>query len=123
VATLLSVLLEGRLIDLFDQLIVWTPADVTSRLFGLVSGIVLTAVGIAVYVRPRLGAGPPEAVMLAIHRRSRLRLGYAKLLLDVLCVLGGWRLGGSVGIGTVLAATLVGPLVDWLLHWMDRSRL
>jgi uncharacterized membrane protein YczE len=116
------VLLEGPLIDLLDRLIPCTPAEFVPRLFGLLAGILLTAFGIALYVRPRLGAGPPEAVMPAIHRRGEIRLGFAKLLLDGLCVLAGWRLGGNVGVDTVLAAALVGPLVDAVLSWMGRFR-
>jgi uncharacterized protein len=123
VATLLSVLLEGPLIDIFDGMILWKPAGLGPRFVGLGAGILLSAVGIAVYVTPQLGAGPPEAVMLAIHRRGRLRLAYAKLLLDTLCVFVGWRLGGNIGLGTVLAAVLVGPVVDALVHWIERFRL
>jgi uncharacterized membrane protein YczE len=119
VATLLSVLLEGPLLDLFDGLLRWAPDGLVARASGLLVSICLMGLSIALYVSPQLGTGPPEGLMFVLHRRLSLRLGHAKLLMDSVCVLAGWLLGGNVGVGTVLAAVLLGPIVDILLPRMS----
>jgi uncharacterized membrane protein YczE len=80
-------------------------------------------VGIALYVSPRLGAAPPEGLMLAVQRRLRLPLGQARLLVDGLALVGGWSLGGEVGVGTVITALGIGPLVHVFHGWFRRIPL
>ena len=114
-ATVASVLLEGPLIDLFDGLVPAAGPRLPVRTLWLVTGTLVMAFGIALYVTPRLGAAPPEGLMFAVQRRLALSLIRARLLVDGLALLGGVALGGSVGVGTVLLAGLVGPLMG-LFH-------
>jgi uncharacterized membrane protein YczE len=79
------------------------------------TGIALNAVATAAYIGARLGPGPRDGLMTGLVRRSgrSVRLVRTSLELTVLAV--GWLLGGTVGVGTVLYAVAIGPLVHLLL--------
>jgi uncharacterized membrane protein YczE len=119
IGTGLSVLLEGPLID-FAGGLVGIPTGWWGRAVFLLAGAMGVAVGIALYVSPRLGAAPPEGLMFAVQRRLRLPLGQARLLVDGVALAGGWTLGGEVGVGTVITALGVGPLVHVFHGWFQR---
>jgi uncharacterized membrane protein YczE len=53
--------------------------------------------------------------MTGLHRRTGLSLRLVRTSLEVLVVVLGWLLGGVVGVGTVLYALAIGPLVQLLL--------
>jgi uncharacterized protein len=78
----------------------------------LVAGIVLIGPASAFYIGADLGAGPRDTLMLVGARRTRFRIGIVRATLE-LCALGaGIALGGTFGVGTVLFALLVGPIVE-----------
>jgi uncharacterized membrane protein YczE len=110
-ATLASVLLEGPLIDLFDRLVPAASPGLALRALWLAAGTLAMAFGIALYVTPRLGAAPPEGLMFAVKRRLALSLTRARLVVDGIALAAGFALGGTVGIGTVLLAGGVAPLM------------
>ena len=76
----------------------------------LVGGIVLLAFATAVYTGAGLGAGPRDGLMLGLHWRCGLPIWLARTLVEGSALLGGWLLGGNVGIGTVVFAASIGPL-------------
>ena len=45
-----------------------------------------------------------------------------RVLVELSVLLVGWLLGGTVGIGTVLFALLIGPLVHVALPLLDTER-
>jgi uncharacterized membrane protein YczE len=78
----------------------------------LVAGIALIGPATAFYIAADFGAGPRDTLMLVGARRTGLRIGIVRALLE-LCALGaGILLGGTFGFGTVAFALLVGPIVE-----------
>lgn len=78
--------------------------------FSLV-GIALVGIGSALYITCGLGPGPRDGAMTGIHgltgiRVSRVRLGIESTVLAV-----GFLLGGTLGLGTLLFALLIGESV------------
>jgi uncharacterized membrane protein YczE len=110
-ATLASVLLEGPLIDFLDARVPAVAPSWPRAVLWLAVGTATMAFGIALYVTPRLGAAPPEGLMFAVGRRLGLSLTRARLTVDGLALAAGFALGGKVGMGTVVLATAVGPLM------------
>jgi len=77
----------------------------------LAAAIVVNAVGTGLYVGAGLGPGPRDGLMTGLAARGHsIRLVRTLIELSVLAV--GWLLGGSVGIGTVAFALLIGPLAQ-----------
>ena len=81
----------------------------------LVGGLVVNGLAGGLYIGSQLGPGPRDGLMTGLARRTgwSLRLVRTGLELTVLAV--GWLLGGTVGIGTVLYALTIGPLVQFFL--------
>lgn len=78
----------------------------------LIGGIVLLGFATAIYIKAGFGAGPRDALMLALTQRMALRVGVIRWGMEVTVVVIGILLGGSFGIGTIIAAALTGPTVD-----------
>jgi uncharacterized membrane protein YczE len=83
-----------------------------ARFIVLVAGALLLGLGSAIYIKAGFGAGPRDAFMLAITRRSNIRIGVIRWGMELTVVAIGILLGGAFGVGTILFAILVGPSVD-----------
>jgi len=82
------------------------------RLAAVVAGVVLVALGSALYIGAGLGSGPRDSLMLAISARTRVRVGLVRALIEASVLAVGWLLGGAAGVGTVLFAFGIGPAVE-----------
>jgi uncharacterized membrane protein YczE len=91
------------------------PAALPLRLLLLVGGVVLCAVATAMYIGSHFGRGPRDGLMTGLVRRTGLSTRVVRTGIELTVVLLGWLLGGSVGLGTVLFALAIGPLVQPLL--------
>ena len=80
-----------------------------------VAGIVLNAVATAAYIGVRLGPGPRDGLMTGLVRRTGRSVRLVRTSIEVVVVATGWLLGGTLGVGTVLYAVAIGPLVQILL--------
>lgn len=81
----------------------------------LIGGLVVNGLAGGLYIGSQLGPGPRDGLMTGLSRRTgwSLRLVRTGLELSVLAI--GWLLGGTVGVGTVLYAVTIGPLVQFFL--------
>lgn len=89
------------------------PADMPLIVRGLLlaSGIVLNGVASGCYIGAGLGPGPRDGLMTGIVRRTDWPVKWVRMAIEVAVVAVGWLLGGSVGLGTILYAVCIGPLV------------
>jgi uncharacterized membrane protein YczE len=104
------------------------PAALPLRLLLLVGGVVLCAVATAMYIGSHFGRGPRDGLMTGLVRRTGLSTRVVRTGIELTVVLLGWLLGGAVGLGTVLFAVAIGPLVQPMLPWFsvrlpDRERV
>jgi len=82
-------------------------------LFG--AGTLIIAVAICLVITTELGAGPTEVVMLGLIRRG-MDIVPARWIADGTPLVIGTVLGGAIGVGTVLFALLLGPMVKFGLR-------
>ena len=88
--------------------------DLWVRWAMLLGGLVVTALGMALYIGSGLGPGPRDGLMTAISARG-YPLWIVRTVIEVLVLAVGFALGGDVGIGTVLFAFGIGPIGHWFL--------
>ncbi|HEX8584165.1 MAG TPA: hypothetical protein VF680_07125 [Allosphingosinicella sp.] len=81
----------------------------------LVGGIVLQAVAAGTYIGAGLGAGPRDGLMTGLVARTGWSIRSVRGGIEVAVVAIGWLLGGTVGIGTLVYAAAIGPLVQIFL--------
>lgn len=81
----------------------------------LVVGVLLNGAATALYVGVALGPGPRDGLMTGLSARTGLPVGPVRAAIEVSVVAGGWALGGTVGVGTLVYALGIGPVVGLLL--------
>jgi uncharacterized membrane protein YczE len=81
----------------------------------LLSGVVLNGVAGGAYIGAGLGPGPRDGLMTGLVRRTGRSVRVVRTSIEVTVLAAGAALGGTVGIGTVVYALGIGPLVHVLL--------
>jgi uncharacterized membrane protein YczE len=79
--------------------------------FYVLVGISLVGIGSSLYITCGLGPGPRDGAMTGIHNVTGVRVGRVRLAIEVTVLLAGALMGGTVGVGTLLFALLIGHSV------------
>jgi uncharacterized membrane protein YczE len=112
--TLSNVVVVGLAVDAVLTVLP-APGGLPGRAAFAAAGILLSGVATAAYIGVRLGPGPRDGLMTGLVRRTGGPLGPIRTAIEVVVVLTGWLLGGTLGVVTVLYALSIGPLVHLLL--------
>ena len=91
------------------------PSALPGRVALMVIGITGNAIATGMYIGARLGPGPRDGLMTGLNRRTGRPIWLVRTSLEGTVVVLGWLLGGVFGVGTVLYAVTIGPLVQRLL--------
>ena len=87
------------------------------RIAFLVSGIVMNAIATSMYIGAGFGPGPRDGLMTGIHARLGWSIRSVRTTIEVSVLLIGCVLGGTFGVGTVLYALTIGPLIQLCMPW------
>lgn len=113
IGTVSNVIVVGVAVDAVLVLLP-SPASIPVRTAYLLAGILLNAVATGLYIGARLGPGPRDGLMTGLAARG-LSIRLARTTIELSVLAAGWLLGGEVGVGTVLYALTIGPLVQVFL--------
>jgi uncharacterized membrane protein YczE len=119
IGTALNMVMLGLWIDVFRAQ-PWLPSPDTVA-FGALQHLAATglyAFASALYMVADIGAGPRDSVMLGAAARFQTPVRTIRTWIEVLVLGAGWALGGPVGVGTLIYALVVGPLVQACLRWL-----
>lgn len=117
--TLLNMVLIGIFMDMLLGL-GWL-APMTHWWLGLplmLAGLFVIALASYFYIGSGFGAGPRDSLMVALTRKTGLAVGVCRSSIELVAVISGWLLGGMVGVGTVLSALAIGPIVQITFRWL-----
>ena len=108
----------GPIIDFFTMLL--APAGIQNaavavRILILMAGCVILAYGMTIVIKSDAGTGPNDLVAIVISDKTHKNFSIVRIIVDLCFVLIGWLLKGTVGIGTVICAFLVGPVAGIFL--------
>ncbi|MGW0228694.1 membrane protein YczE [Actinopolymorpha singaporensis] len=112
--TVSNALLVGVAVDL-TLAVLPAPDPLAARIAFMLGGVVLNAVATAAYIGARLGPGPRDGLMTGLVGRTGGSVRVVRTSIEVVVLAIGWLLGGTVGVGTVVYALGIGPLVHALL--------
>lgn len=92
----------------------WIPQmnGLFSGIAMLVGGLEMLALGTWLYMKSALGTGPRDALMVALSRKFGRSAGACRAVVDVLVTVIGFCIGGPVGVGTIISAVGLGPLIN-----------
>ena len=112
--TFANAILVGISVDL-TMLVLDDVAGWPARIGLLVAGVLLNALATALYIGALLGPGPRDGLMTGLVRRTGRSIRLIRTSIEVTVLVAGWLLGGTVGVGTLLYAFAIGPVVHVLL--------
>ena len=108
--TVLNVLVIGAVVDLALALLP-EPGPLAVRAGAMLGGVVLMGIGSGLYIGAGLGPGPRDGLMTGVADRGHT-VRSVRTALELAVLVLGWLLGGTVGVGTVVLAVAIGPLVQ-----------
>lgn len=110
IGTIANVLLVGLAADLG----LWLIPEIESlpaRCALLGGGILLNGIASGAYIGAGLGPGPRDGLMTGLSSRTGLSIRGVRTGIEVAVLASGWLIGGTVGVGTILYAVTIGPIV------------
>jgi len=117
--TLSNIILIATFIQVGTQIFPEQSSMTSGILFDLI-GIAMVGLGSALYITCGLGPGPRDGAMTGIHYRTGIRVGRVRLGIELVVLVIGWLMGGTVGVGTALFALLIGQSVAIFLGIVAR---
>jgi uncharacterized membrane protein YczE len=96
-----------------------TPEAIALRVVVMLLGVAIIALGSALYLSTDLGPGPRDGLMTGIHHRFGWSIRRSRTVVELIVLAIGWALGGTVGLGTIVFALGIGPLVQVMLGIVD----
>ncbi|MGV0739095.1 hypothetical protein ABQF35_20930 [Mycobacterium syngnathidarum] len=99
------------------------PAAMPVRIAMMIGAVVLNAVSTVLYIGAGLGPGPRDGLMTGLVARTGLSVRLVRTAIEATVLAVGALLGGTIGIGTVVYAFGIGPLVQLFLRLTPRSLL
>jgi uncharacterized membrane protein YczE len=114
VGTISNVIVIGLAVDATLALLPGAGSAPVAVLM-LLAGVGLNAVACGAYIGAGLGPGPRDGLMTGLVRRTGGSIRVVRLTIEVTVLAAGAALGGTVGVGTVVYALSIGPLVHVLL--------
>ncbi len=111
--TVFDAILVGLFYQMFldSGLFVEQTSFLGSGLYVLV-GMEIICIGALLYMSAGLGAGPRDSLIVGLSKKLNLKMGVAKVILEVFVVFLAFLLGGKLGPGTVVTAFLTGSLLQ-----------
>lgn len=127
IATVINLFLIGYVADFSLNMLtkIFPETNLLGRYILLAVGVVLMCLSSAFYFTANLGVSTYDAVALVIsERQSRVKFRYCRIISDLVCVLigaglcliGGYsfsRVFTVVGVGTIITAFFMGPLIEF----------
>ncbi|EKY3245911.1 membrane protein YczE [Cronobacter dublinensis] len=99
------------------------PSSLAVRSVLLVAAVVVNALATGMYIGAGFGAGPRDGLMTGINARTGWSVRSVRTAIEVSVLLAGWAMGGTLGIGTVVYALAIGPLIQLCLPWFQVRRV
>jgi len=85
---------------------------IVARVAYLIAGMLFIAFGSGLYIGAELGSGPRDGLMLGLNKRFGISIRLARTTIEIVVLVVGLFLGGSLGLGTFVFAFGIGPLVQ-----------
>ena len=111
--TIANAIFIGVWVDLLKPYVPGVPEFIPIEIAYLLLGTLIMGFATAIYIGVDAGAGPRDTLMLGISRVGRVSVRVARTCIEVSVVALGWLLGGPVWLGTLIAAFVIGPAVQF----------
>lgn len=113
----------GPIIDLFTWMFrsyINADAPMVIRGVSMLAGCVVLSAGMSIVINSNAGTGPNDLIAIILSDKlASIEFRWVRVGCDLFFVALGFILGGTVGVGTIVAVFLTGPLVQF---WLPRTK-
>ena len=95
------------------------PGEPVTQLVMSAGGVLVIGLGSGLYLAADLGPGPRDGLMTGLHHRFGWSVRRARTGIELTVLVVGFLLGGTIGLGTILFAFGIGPVVQVFLRVFD----
>ena len=119
IGTILNAIIVSVVIDLSLPYLP-SPESFYLQILQVIIGVLIVGLGSGFYLIANLGPGPRDGLMTGLQNLTDLPIALIRTIIEISAVIGGWYLGGLVGIGTIVFALGIGPCVSAGLFTVSR---
>lgn len=113
VGTILNMLLIGLFVDaIFATELIGKSNSILVGTIMLTMGMIIISFATWFYIGAGMGSGPRDGLMVALTRKTNCTVGLVRSSLELVVLGIGFLLGGHVGVGTVIFALCIGPIMQ-----------
>lgn len=123
VGTIICVIGVGPIIDLGVKVISYFPVEncnLIVKMILVLLGCFIIALGFSVLSASNIGVAPNDIVPFIIQDITKAQYRTVRIIMDAILLIGGFFLGGVVGIGTVISMFAIGSFIQLLLPYGEK---
>ena len=120
IGTIICVIGVGPIIDLGIRVVSVLPVESYSyllKMFLIASGCFIIAIGFSILSATKVGVAPNDIIPFIIKERINCEYRWIRICMDAFLLIGGFMLGGTVGVGTIIAMATTGPFIQLCLPY------
>jgi len=119
IGTILNVIIIALVFD-YTLPYLPNPENYGFKVLQVIIGVLITGLGSGFYLISNLGPGPRDGLMTGVQRITGKPIALVRSTLEVIVVFFGWKLGGTVGLGTIIFALGIGPTVAAGIYFVSK---
>ena len=120
IGTIICVIGVGPIIDLGIRVVSVLPVESYSyllKMFLIALGCFIIAIGFSILSATKVGVAPNDIIPFIIKERINCEYRWIRICMDAFLLIGGFVLGGTVGVGTIIAMATTGPFIQLCLPY------
>jgi len=120
IGTILNVIIIALVLD-YTLPYLPNPENYGFKVLQVIIGVLITGLGSGFYLISNLGPGPRDGLMTGVQRITGKPIALVRSTIEVVVVFFGWKLGGTVGLGTIIFALGIGPAVAVAIYFVSKN--
>ena len=120
IGTIICVIGVGPIIDLGVRVVSVLPVESYSyllKMFLIALGCFIIAIGFSILSATKVGVAPNDIIPFIIKERINCEYRWIRICMEAFLLIGGFMLGGTVGVGTIIAMATTGPFIQLCLPY------
>lgn len=113
----------GPIIDFFNWILgPWFAGEVHFAVKVIVNviGCAILAFGMTIVIKSEAGTGPNDLVAIVISDKLKFKFSVVRVIVDLSFAGIGFLLGGTIGLGTIICAFVVGPVAGLFMPFNEK---
>jgi len=120
IGTILNIIIIALVFD-YTLPYLPNPENYGFKVLQVIIGVLITGLGSGFYLISNLGPGPRDGLMTGVQRITGKPIALVRSIIEVIVVFFGWKLGGTVGLGTIIFALGIGPAVAIGIYLVSKN--